>query len=167
MDTPILIIHFNRPASTRRQLDALAHVRPTRLWILCDGAREGRHEERELVAEVRSMLDVIPWDCEVRRIYRERNYGLKRNIHEGITEFLNACGCGIILEDDCIPTASFFLIVRICLSAMRTLRKSSRSRATPTSSSTFRWPIRTSFRTTFRAGAGRPGTGHGSTTILN
>jgi hypothetical protein len=37
MHTPVLLIHFNRPDSTRRQLEALKVVAPQRVWVLCDG----------------------------------------------------------------------------------------------------------------------------------
>ena len=108
MQTPVLLIHFNRPDSTRRQLEALKVVAPQRVWVLCDGPRAGRSGEAEKIAEVRALLDEIPWPCEVRRLYREHNLGCFKNISEGISWFLNDCGAGIIVEDDVIPDPSFF-----------------------------------------------------------
>jgi len=108
MQTPVLLIHFNRPDSTRRQLEALKIVAPQRVWILCDGPRAGRSGEAEKVAEVRAMLDELPWPCEVKRLYREHNLGCFKNISAGISWFLNDCEAGIILEDDILPDPSFF-----------------------------------------------------------
>jgi len=108
METPVLLIHFNRPESTRRQIEALSMIAPKTVWLLCDGARTDRDGEVERVKEVRALLDDLPWDCEVTKIYRDENYGLQRNLSEGITAFLDHCEMGIILEDDCIPHASFF-----------------------------------------------------------
>jgi len=108
MHTPVLLIHFNRPDSTRRQLEALKVVAPQRVWILCDGPRAGRSGEVEKVAEVRALLDALPWPCEVKRLYREHNLGCFRNVSEGISWFLDDCEAGIILEDDILPDPSFF-----------------------------------------------------------
>jgi len=107
MNTPVLLIHFNRPDSTRRQLEALKVVAPQRVWILCDGPRAGRSGEAEKVAEVRAILDKLPWPCEVKRLYHEHNLGCFKNISAGISWFLNDCEAGIILEDDILPDPSF------------------------------------------------------------
>ena len=108
MNTPVLLIHFNRPESTRRQLEALRPVAPQRVWVLCDGPRAGRAGEVEQVAAVRRQLDHLPWRCEVKRLYRDEHLGCFRSISDGITWFLEECGAGIIVEDDVIPDPSFF-----------------------------------------------------------
>ncbi len=108
MNRPVLLIHFNRPSTTRRQLEALKPIAPERVWLLCDGPRKNKSGDSENVAEVRSLLDSIPWKCEVKKRYRDQNMGCYRNISEGITWFLNDCDAGIILEDDIIPDPSFF-----------------------------------------------------------
>lgn len=108
MNRPVLLIHFNRPAATQRQLNALKEVAPERVWILCDGAREDRPSEIKKVSEVRELLDHLPWKCEVKKLYRKDNLGCFKNISGGITWFLNDADAGIILEDDIIPDPSFF-----------------------------------------------------------
>ena len=108
METPILLIHFNRPEATRRQLEALAGVAPSRVWVLCDGARVGREAEAGKVREVRALLSELPWDCELKICFREQNLGVSENISTGIRWFLEEAGAGIILEDDCLPSDSFF-----------------------------------------------------------
>ena len=108
MNRPVLLIHFNRPSTTRRQLEALKTIAPKRIWILCDGPRKNKPSDAEKALEVRSLLNRIPWECEVRKLYRDENLGCFKNISEGLTWFLNDCGAGIILEDDIIPDPSFF-----------------------------------------------------------
>ncbi|MGB0273033.1 MAG: glycosyltransferase family 2 protein [Opitutales bacterium] len=108
MNRPVLLVHYNRPFTTRRQLEALIPVAPRRIWILCDGPRAQVPGDAERVSQVRALLDTIPWDCEVKRLYRRTNLGCCRNMAEGITWFLNDCGAGIILEDDIQPHPSFF-----------------------------------------------------------
>ncbi|MEM1223325.1 MAG: nucleotide-diphospho-sugar transferase [Verrucomicrobiota bacterium] len=111
MDTALLLIHFNRPDVTRRQVDALRTIAPKRVWVLCDAPRPDRVGEDKKVDEVRSILDALPWDCEVHKLYREENLGVRENISTGLSWFLNECKEGIILEDDCIPSESFFRFV--------------------------------------------------------
>lgn len=108
MDTPLLLIHFNRPDTTRQQLAVLARVRPTRVWVLCDGARPLHEGEAGRVTAVRQQLNNLPWKCEVATLYREYNLGVSQNISTGISWFLDQAGEGIILEDDCLPDPSFF-----------------------------------------------------------
>lgn len=108
MNTPVLLIHFNRPESTRRQVESLRAVAPKRVWLLCDGARADRVGEAEKVAAVRAILDDLPWACEIKRLYRKENQGCFKNVSAGITWFLNDCEAGIILEDDVIAHPSFF-----------------------------------------------------------
>ena len=108
MNTPILLIHFNRPESTRRQIEMLQKIAPQRVWVLCDGPRPHRQEDVEKVTAVRAMLNDLPWLCEVKHLYRESNMGCFQNVSEGISWFLDDCGAGIILEDDVMPDSSFF-----------------------------------------------------------
>jgi hypothetical protein len=91
-----------------RQIKALEVIAPRRVWLLCDGPRVDKTGEAEKVAEVRMLLDNLPWDCEVTKLYREANVGCFKNVSQGITWFLNDCEAGIILEDDVIPDASFY-----------------------------------------------------------
>jgi len=108
MRTPVLLIHFNRPDHTRRQVELLRKIAPFRVWILCDGPRAWVPGEIERVAEVRELLDELPWRCEVQRLYRTRNFGCFSNISEGVDWFFKDCEAGIILEDDILPDPSFF-----------------------------------------------------------
>lgn len=103
-----MLIHFNRPDSTRRQIEALRKVAPTRVWLLCDGPRAHKEGEAEKVAEVRALLDDLPWPCEAKKLYRDENLGCFRSVSGGISWFLEDCGAGIIVEDDVIPDPSFF-----------------------------------------------------------
>ena len=54
------------------------------------------------------MLDDVDWPCEVQRLYQPENLGCKRGVGAAIDWFLAYEESGIILEDDCLPTADFF-----------------------------------------------------------
>jgi hypothetical protein len=108
MNVPVLLIHFNRPEMTRRQIEQLSEVRPREIYVLCDGPRPERPNEVKDVENVRRQLDGIPWDCRIHRRFQNENLGVYRNISEGISWFFNKVETGIILEDDCLPHPSFF-----------------------------------------------------------
>lgn len=106
-ETPILILVFNRPDSTRQLLRILADVKPTKLYVGCDGARNA--EEQLKVAEVRELIaNEITWPCAVFTQYQETNLGLRAAVSGAISWFLKKEELGIILEDDCHPLPAFF-----------------------------------------------------------
>lgn len=109
LDVPVLLITFNRLAATREVFAQVQAVRPSRLYIASDGAREGRDGEAEKVAAVREyLLGSITWPCEVKTLFRERNLGCGASVGGAITWFFEYEPMGIILEDDCVPSRSFF-----------------------------------------------------------
>jgi len=107
-DTPILFTNFNRPELTARNLEAIRRVKPSKLFIVVDGARETRAGEDEKVRQVKAVLESIDWPCDVHKRYREENWGCKRSMSDAITWFFENVEAGIILEDDCVPDESFF-----------------------------------------------------------
>jgi len=87
----------------------IRQVRPRYLYIASDGARKERKGEGEKVTAVREYISThIDWDCEVKTLFREKNLGCGKAVAEAITWFFNQTEQGIILEDDCLPSLSFF-----------------------------------------------------------
>ncbi len=109
MKKPVLLIVFNRPDTTKRVFEAIKKAKPPKLFISSDGARNERKGEVWLVNEVRNyVLSNIDWKCEVKTKFNETNLGCGKAIHEAISWFFNNVDDGIIIEDDCLPSASFF-----------------------------------------------------------
>jgi hypothetical protein len=108
-DTPILLIVFNRPEQTRKLMDRIRGIRPKNLFIAADGPRKNRPGDFEKCAEVKKIaISAIDWECEVKTLFREENIGCGLGPSEGITWFFSQVEMGIILEDDCLPSVSFF-----------------------------------------------------------
>lgn len=105
---PVLLIAFNRPDPTREVFAAIRRARPKRLYLAVDGPRGHVLADREKCAEVRKILDGVDWDCEVKTRYSEENLGCGRAVSGAIEWFLRDAGEGIILEDDTLPSQSFF-----------------------------------------------------------
>lgn len=105
-NAPVLLIGFNRPDDTTQVFEAIRDARPTRLFIAVDGARSP--EEQPKVDAVRALAGCVDWPCDVSTLFRDENVGCKLGVSGAIDWFFENVEAGIILEDDCVPTASFF-----------------------------------------------------------
>ncbi len=114
-EVPILILIFNRKEKTRTLFEKMREIKPKQLFISADGPREEKQGEKEKCRATRAILEDIDWDCEVKKLYRDKNLGCKNAVYGGISWFFEHVEQGIILEDDCIPDNSFFLFCEILL----------------------------------------------------
>jgi hypothetical protein len=107
--TPILFLVFNRIDTTKKVFEQIRKIRPSKLYIASDGPRESVSGEFEKVIEIRNYLESnINWDCETNTLFRKKNLGCKIAVSSAIDWFFEHENHGIILEDDCVPTTSFF-----------------------------------------------------------
>ncbi len=106
--TPILFIAFNRPGPTRRVFEEIRKVRPEKLFVAVDGAREDRLDDVEKVKEVQKIVSAVDWPCELKTLFRDKNLGCKIGATTAVTWFFDHVEEGIIVEDDCLPDPSFF-----------------------------------------------------------
>lgn len=104
----VLLLAFNRPESTRRVFEAIRNARPARLYVAVDGPRPARGGEAALCAEVRRIATAVDWPCALRTLFRDDNLGCRRGVSTAIDWFFSQEHRGIVLEDDCVPSASFF-----------------------------------------------------------
>jgi hypothetical protein len=107
-EVPVLFLAFNRPDTTARVMEAIRAARPQRLYIAADGPRDGQSREAERCAEVRGLATRVDWPCKVRTLFRQSNLGCRQAVSSAITWFFDQESEGIILEDDCLPSKSFF-----------------------------------------------------------
>jgi hypothetical protein len=109
LDTAVLFLIFNRPETTREVFAAIRQARPPRLYVACDGPRADRAGEAAVVEELRrTVLAGVDWPCAVHTLFRESNLGCKRAVSGAISWFFEHEEQGIILEDDCLPSPTFF-----------------------------------------------------------
>lgn len=115
LQTPVLLITFNRAENTRKVLEALKQVNPKYLFVFQDGAREGNAADKAKCAAVRSTFNQIDWECEVKTYYSEKNLGCGKGPSTGIKWFFENVEQGIVLEDDCVPNSDFFIFCETLL----------------------------------------------------
>jgi hypothetical protein len=109
LNTAVLFLVFNRLDTTKQVFEAIRQAKPPRLYVAADGARKNKEGEDKKVQEVRDfIMSNIDWNCEVKTLFREQNYGCKMAVSGAIDWFFENEEMGIILEDDCLPSQSFF-----------------------------------------------------------
>lgn len=109
LNTAVLFLIFNRMDTTKQVFDAIRRAKPPRLYVASDGARGAKEGEVAKVQALREyIMGNIDWECEVKTLFREQNYGCKIAVSGAIDWFFENEEMGIILEDDCLPSQSFF-----------------------------------------------------------
>ena len=72
-DVAVLILFFNRPDHLSKVFAEVRKARPSKLFLYQDGPRG----ERDMagIEACRRVVENIDWECDVQRLYQERNYG--------------------------------------------------------------------------------------------
>ena len=108
LDTPVLFLIFNRPNVTKRVFEQIKLIKPKYFYVAADGPRSNHPDDKKNCRETRKIIDQIDWDCELKTLYRETNIGCGSAVRSAISWFFENVEAGIILEDDCLPSLSFF-----------------------------------------------------------
>jgi len=113
--SPVLLITFNRPDYTIQVFEKIRQAKIKKLYIANDGPREGNIEDQKAREEIKKIIDSIDWDCDVHTLFQEKNLGCGIGVSTAITWAFENEDRMIILEDDCVPSLSFFNYCYHCL----------------------------------------------------
>lgn len=105
---PVIIFAFNRLEHLKVTIECLKnniHALSTDLIIFSD--KEKKVSDNIKVKMVRSFLKSISGFKSITVVFRNTNYGLAKNIIEGVTEVINIHGKVIVLEDDLLTSKNF------------------------------------------------------------
>ena len=106
---PIVLIVFNRPKETREVFARIRDWAPEGLYIIADGPRKGSIQDEVRCQAARAVIDEgVDWPCRVKKLYADENMGCGRRILSGLNTVFEHEDWAIILEDDCVPSPSFF-----------------------------------------------------------
>ena len=97
---PIALFVYNRPDHTRRTLQYLKQnelAGQSLLFIFSDAAKE--ESQKEMVQEVRDIIDDVDGFKHVEVIKRNRNLGLADSIIDGVSRLTREFGNVIVFED--------------------------------------------------------------------
>lgn len=107
VDVPVRVNVWIRTECQRRQFEVLRQARPSVMFLISDG---GRNEtEWAAIRENRALFDEgVDWDCKVYKIYEDKNNGLYTIGKKGAALIWSTVDRCIFLEDDHVPSVSFF-----------------------------------------------------------
>src|SRR5262245_21941551 len=108
MQTPVVVCLFNRPEPLTEVIKAVAAMRPPKLYLVADGPRADRAGDAEACESARRVATAVDWPCEVHTDFASANLGLARRMYSGLSWVFSQEERAIVLEDDCVPDASFF-----------------------------------------------------------
>mgnify|MGYP001196121606 CR=1 FL=1 len=117
--TPVLFLIFNRPDTTKKVFSSIREAKPPRLYIAADGPRKNNLNDKKNCMIVRSIASKVDWDCDVKTLFINQNLGCRLAVSQGINWFFEHEPEGIILEDDCLPSQSFFIFCQQMLEQFR------------------------------------------------
>ena len=107
-DIAVLMLFFNRPDHFGAVFEEVKKARPSRLFLYQDGPRGERDMAGiEACREIASDAN-IDWECDVQRHYCEQNQGCDPSGHLSQKWAFSMADKCIVLEDDCVPSQSFF-----------------------------------------------------------
>ena len=99
---------FNRPDVLERSFAEIRAARPSRLYLHQDGPRPSRPDDLANISRCREIVSCIDWECEVHKRYQESNIGCGPAQFYAERWMFSHEDAGIVLEDDVLPSASFF-----------------------------------------------------------
>lgn len=120
MHTPVLLVAFNRPEETRRVLSRILEQCPRRLYVAVDGPRSDRMDsDLRNIRQVRNLVMDAAGETDLRVRFLDENHGCRVSVSSAITWALSQEEELIILEDDCLPSDSFFSFCEAMLAEYR------------------------------------------------
>jgi len=108
IDVAVLLIFFCRPEQFAQVFEEVRLARPSRLYLYQDGPREGCPSDIIGVEKCRAIASAIDWDCKVRTFYQDVNQGCDPSEYIAQKWMFETEEMGIVLEDDDVPSQSFF-----------------------------------------------------------
>ena len=107
-DIAVLLLFFTRNDTFQQVFNEVRKARPSKLFLFQDGARNDKDLSgikacRQIVAD-----ENIDWECEVHRNYQAQNLGCMTAGYTSHRWAFTLADKVIVLEDDVVPTQSFF-----------------------------------------------------------
>ncbi len=106
---PVLFIFFNRADLVAQTFAAIRAARPPRLYLAADAPRPHVPTDAAHCTAALAFIEAhLDWPCTVHRDYAAANLGSNPRILSALAWFFTHEASGIVLEEDCLPHATFF-----------------------------------------------------------
>lgn len=114
VDVPVRINIWIRSQCQEKQLEVIKAVKPSILFLVSDYGRN--EKEKEIITANRLMVEqAIDWNCTIYKLYAKENKGLYTMGTAGYNTIWSHVDRCIMLEDDQIPSVSYFEFCRVLL----------------------------------------------------
>ena len=116
INIPILILCFDRPDLLNKLLKVLKKYKITKIYISQDGC-EGQNNPliKKRHNEVRAIIKKLSNTNKIKTNFFKKNLGKQNGPPKGIDWFFKHVKRGVILEDDTIPSRTFFYFSKTLL----------------------------------------------------
>jgi len=108
VNSPVLFITFVRPEYARQSFDAIKIAKPCKLYFYSNKGRTEKPEEIENNNIIRSYINEIDWECELKTYFREEYVDIYTSLRSAIDWVFENEEEAIILEEDCVASNVFF-----------------------------------------------------------
>ena len=108
MNSAVLFLTYRRFNTAEKVFESIRQAKPPRLYFASNASNPKNIGEGQKVAKVRALIDRIDWPCELYTLFRDKHLSVKHSIPSSIDWFFENEEMGIILEDDCLPSQSFY-----------------------------------------------------------
>ncbi len=120
MPAPVALFAYRRPQHLEQTIEALRanpEARETALYVFSDAPKDASAAAG--VEQVRGLLGRINGFASVQCLLRAENFGLARNITNGVSEVLGLHDTVIVVEDDIVVSPFFLRFMNDALSCYR------------------------------------------------
>lgn len=120
MPAPIILFTYNRPQHALEAILSLSKnelASESELFIYSDGAKN--HEDEVGVNETRKVIKGITGFNKVHIVERSENWGLARNVIDGVSFIVKKYGQVIVVEDDLVVSPYFLQFMNDALDTYR------------------------------------------------
>lgn len=108
VETPVLYITFARPEYASQSFAAIKKAQPKKLYFYSNKARSDRPDEVARNEEVRSYINQIDWDCEVKTWFREEYVDVFTSLWGAIDWVFDNEEKACVIEEDVVASLAFF-----------------------------------------------------------
>lgn len=106
VDVPVLLIFFNRPSTFCKVFEKVKEAKPSIVLLYQDGPRNA--SDIDGIKKCREIAEQIDWECTVYKNYQDKNVGCDPSGYNADKWAFSIVSKCIILEDDVVPSVSFF-----------------------------------------------------------
>ena len=99
-DIAVAVIFFNRPDTLKAVFESVREARPSKLYLIQDGARPNCPKDADNISKCREVVSNIDWKCEVVRDFADVNLGCGCRIFTGLSNVFAHEEYAAIIEDD-------------------------------------------------------------------